>query len=477
MIAITASFLSKIITAMGNFSVQYNFQSISVALILMSESECTLSNHADCRSGEQSGWVLGTATAMVFVGAITGQLTMGLLGDIIGRNKAMTVTLSLVAFSALLSAVVPMGSASSIYIAIIVIRFFLGIGVGGIYPLSATKAAEDGGDENGKVDVTSASWAFVWQVPGSMTPWLLSLITSYTTMSVMSKWRLLLGAGAIPAFIVVVISIIEMYIIQNSEIKDDESEIKAQLSNKLINSSIQHNDINKPLHEHKEITMCSMLNTRDAWCKLAATGGGWFLYDIAYYGVNLFGGEILNAISAKSDDNVSSVKNIRIISGHQLIGLGTSLPAVLLSIFCLRWLSTKTLQIIGFLFISINFIIMAATFYPLQESYGDLLFFLYCLLLFSLSFGPNLTTYILPAETYPKKVRSSFNGISAACGKLGAFTGVYMFGPLASATSYPTVMVLCAIISVLGAVVSYVFIPGADSHNYEVLDEESQVTE
>ncbi len=43
-----------------------------------------------------------------------------------------------------------------------------GIGVGGVYPLSATKAAEDGGDHHGNVDPTADSWAFFWQVPGTM---------------------------------------------------------------------------------------------------------------------------------------------------------------------------------------------------------------------------------------------------------------------------------------------------------------------
>ena len=93
---------------------------------------------------------------------------MGYAGDILGRNHAMTLTLSIVAFAAILSAVAPQGSPTSIYITIIVTRFILGIGVGGVYPLSATKAAEDGGSGGDSVDLTAASWAFFWQVPGSM---------------------------------------------------------------------------------------------------------------------------------------------------------------------------------------------------------------------------------------------------------------------------------------------------------------------
>eukprot|EP00401_Gymnodinium_catenatum_P070679 CAMPEP_0117611742 /NCGR_PEP_ID=MMETSP0784-20121206/82564_1 /TAXON_ID=39447 /ORGANISM="" /LENGTH=153 /DNA_ID=CAMNT_0005415223 /DNA_START=40 /DNA_END=497 /DNA_ORIENTATION=+ len=152
---------------MGNFSVQYNFQSIAIALLVMSSSVCT-TNDEECKEGMQSGWVSSTATATVFIGAITGQLSMGYAGDVLGRNNAMILTLSLVSVSALLSAIIPWGNASSIYACIIVTRFILGIGVGGVYPLSATKAAEDGGDPDGNVDVIAASWAFFWQVPGSM---------------------------------------------------------------------------------------------------------------------------------------------------------------------------------------------------------------------------------------------------------------------------------------------------------------------
>lgn len=93
---------------------------------------------------------------------------MGYAGDVFGRDLAMTFTLSLVTLGSLLSAFASVGDSSTIYIIIIIARFLLGIGVGGVYPLSATKAAEDGGDTQGHIDTKSASWAFFWQVPGSM---------------------------------------------------------------------------------------------------------------------------------------------------------------------------------------------------------------------------------------------------------------------------------------------------------------------
>ncbi len=93
---------------------------------------------------------------------------MGYAGDVFGRNHAMTFTLSLVTLAAVLSAAAPSGSSNAVYATIIVMRFLLGIGAGGVYPLSATKASEDGGGGGDGIDLNAASWSFFWQVPGSM---------------------------------------------------------------------------------------------------------------------------------------------------------------------------------------------------------------------------------------------------------------------------------------------------------------------
>mmetsp|Transcript_28299 Transcript_28299/g.62689 ORF Transcript_28299/g.62689 Transcript_28299/m.62689 type:complete len:564 (-) Transcript_28299:536-2227(-) len=516
------SLLSKLITSVGNFSVQYNFQSISVSLIIMAASVCTTDDDA-CREGDQAPWVMSSATATVFVGAITGQLSMGYLGDLIGRDQAMTITLGLVSVAAMLSAAAPTGSASSVYITIIATRFLLGIGVGGVYPLSATKAAEDGGVE-GRVDMQAAAWAFFWQVPGSMTPWLLALIFSYCDMSNNTRWRLLLGLGAVPAAFVVVCSVVETRIKKRE--KELQSPVQSPMSSKQIpnfsknfvpdsllkgdsppiptlpttrtlspmhpissmhttvgegsfSGSIPSNGSGRDSESCNDsgfdggggggscggggggvVTAWELLQLRSTWVSLLVSGGCWFIYDVAYYGVNLFGGQILTAINSSDDDNVSADASIHRVAMQQLLALSMGIPAIILAIYSLPW-GLKTLQVGGFLFISACFVLLAVLFKPL--SHGPLknkkvLFAVYCLLLFSLTYGPNLTTFILPAQMYPREVRATFNGISAACGKLGAFTGVYVFGPLAETTSYATVMVVCAALCVVGALISEVCI-------------------
>jgi len=68
-------------------------------------------------------------------------------------------------------------------------------------------------------------------------------------------------------------------------------------------------------------------------------------------------------------------------------------------------------------------------------SSAQVLFGVFCVLNFLLSFGPNLGTYVLPAICFPMDVRSTCHGISATGGKLGAMTGAFLFpfvskGPL-----------------------------------------------
>lgn len=86
-----------------------------------------------------------SASTSCLVGAIVGQLTFGYIGDRLGRPRALQLTMALSILGALASAfAVPMSEADpcSIFTFLTITRFFLGVGVGGVYPLSATIASE-----------------------------------------------------------------------------------------------------------------------------------------------------------------------------------------------------------------------------------------------------------------------------------------------------------------------------------------------
>lgn len=71
-----------------------------------------------------------------------------------------------------------------------------------------------------------------------------------------------------------------------------------------------------------------------------------------------------------------------------------------------------------------GFIILTILFLALGIFYHSLgvvgLIILISLANFFNNFGPNATTFIIPGEVFPTRVRSTCHGISAASGKLGA---------------------------------------------------------
>ena len=54
---------------------------------------------------------------------------------------------------------------------------------------------------------------------------------------------------------------------------------------------------------------------------------------------------------------------------------------------------------------------------------------------FFANFGPNATTFIVPAEIFPARLRSTCHGISAAAGKIGAIAGTLGFMYAAESTN------------------------------------------
>ena len=63
--------VSKLITSASNFSVQYNFQAIAVALLVMIETVYT-SNDEECKDGNQAEWVQGTSDTIVLISFLIG---------------------------------------------------------------------------------------------------------------------------------------------------------------------------------------------------------------------------------------------------------------------------------------------------------------------------------------------------------------------------------------------------------------------
>ena len=68
---------------------------------------------------------------------------------------------------------------------------------------------------------------------------------------------------------------------------------------------------------------------------------------------------------------------------------------------------------------------------------------------------------------YSPECRSTWNGISAASGKLGALLGATLFEPAADEWGDPSVMKICSGLAISAFGLTYWFVPTTESENEE----------
>jgi PHS family inorganic phosphate transporter-like MFS transporter len=92
----------------------------------------------------------------------------------------------------------------------------------------------------------------------------------------------------------------------------------------------------------------------------------------------------------------------------------------------------KPIQLMGFIMLTILFVIMGFGYDKLTATHSSTkaFVFLYCLANFFQNFGPNTTTFVIPGEVFPTRYRSTAHGISAASGKFGAVVAQVGFARL-----------------------------------------------
>lgn len=93
---------------------------------------------------------------------------------------------------------------------------------------------------------------------------------------------------------------------------------------------------------------------------------------------------------------------------------------------------------------------------------------------FFFNFGPNATTFIVPAEAFPSRVRGFAHGVSAATGKLGAILAALLFNYLSqdSQIGLRNVLWIFFACCILGAGLTWWLVPetrwkDADASDYE----------
>lgn len=93
--------------------------------------------------------------------------------------------------------------------------------------------------------------------------------------------------------------------------------------------------------------------------------------------------------------------------------------------FFIEKLGRYKIQLIGFFMMSVFMFIIGVKYDYLRNENSHMFALLYGLTFFFANFGPNSTTFVLPAELFPTRVRSTCHALSAAAGKAGAMVGAF----------------------------------------------------
>jgi len=166
---------------------------------------------------------------------------------------------------------------------------------------------------------------------------------------------------------------------------------------------------------------------RHGW-HLLGTVSTWFFFDIAFYSQTLFQRDIFRALGwLAAPDTINAIEQVYQIAKVQLIiALCSTVPGYWCTVALVDHIGRKTIQLMGFFFMTVFMFALAIPYHHWQGSHTAFLV-LYAFTFFFSNFGPNATTFIVAAEIFPARLRSTCHGISAAAGKAGAIIGALGF--------------------------------------------------
>lgn len=155
--------------------------------------------------------------------------------------------------------------------------------------------------------------------------------------------------------------------------------------------------------------------------------------DVAFYGLGLNNAVILQTIGYSGGSNVYEIF-YKTAVGNIIIVCAGAIPGYWVTVALVDTWGRKPIQLMGFIILTILFIVLGFAHAYLS---GSAQLALYVLAQFFFNFGPNSTTFIVPGECFPTRYRSTSHGISAASGKVGAIVAQVAIGTLRTRGATP----------------------------------------
>jgi MFS family permease len=398
------------------------------------------------------------------IAAALGSLIFGRLADFVGRRAIYGYTLIVLATGAIISAFSPN------VIWLLVFRFILGLGIGGDYPLSATLMSEYANrKDRGKL----VTMVFSMQGLGLIVGPLVAIVLLLLGINHDLTWRIMLALGAVPALATFYLrrriaetprfALAMQGDLDGAARTVDTVNGKQRLSSVSMNGAVK-NTAKSAKSPHRSKLSLLFQPRYLKW--LIGAAGAWFLLDIAYYGTTISSPLVLKSLDAHASLLTNMVYTL-------LIFLVAALPGYIIAALTIDKLGRKWIQCFGFGMMTLAYASLAIA--PALTTATLSFLLIYGLSYFFTEFGPNVTTFVYPAEIFPVMVRSTAHGIAAAVGKLGAFIGAFAFPYLLSVYKLPGAMAVAAVISLAGLLLTFFTLPEPNQRTLEEISGEHVV--
>ncbi|KAF7728471.1 Inorganic phosphate transporter pho84 [Apophysomyces ossiformis] len=426
----------------------------------------------------------GVIKGMASVGTLIGQLLFGFLGDILGRKiygaELMIIILGTINCATSASAI--RGVSAMGFLGLW--RFILGIGVGGDYPMSATITSEwSSAGRRGMMMALIFSMQGIGNLAAAIvTLVLLAIFKDAINADVMNLdyvWRLCIGLGAVPAVATIYLRFTMPESPRYSLNVNHDVEAAAAAKGQQVSEELA-----------KQYTKVEA--KRDHWAEFRAYFGqwkhfkvllgtslSWFLLDIAFYGLGLNNSAVLSAIGYSNRDTPFETLWANTVGQIIITCLGF-VPGYYFTVFFVERWGRRPIQIMGFAVTTVLFTILAAAYNQLRTNAMPAFIALFTLAQFFQNFGANSTTFIIPGEVFPTKVRASAHGISAASGKAGAILAAFAFNVIVDIGStkkgehafLPETLGIFAAVMFLGMIVTILWVPESKGKDLEEFEED-----
>lgn len=322
-------------------------------------------------TSQQMGWIGGVNS----IGMAVGAFVFGIYADRVGRKKIFIITLLLFSLASGISAF------TTTLAAFLILRFFVGMGLGGELPVASTLVSESvPAKDRGRVVVLLESfWA---------AGWLVAAIISYFIIPAYG-WRVALLLTALPAFYA-------LYLRINLP---DSPQFTAK----------------------KDVLRSVSTNIRDVWSKTYRRPTMmlwivWFTVVFSYYGMFLW---LPSVMVMKGFPLIQSFQYVLIMTLAQLPGY-----------FSAAWLIERA----GRKFVLVTYLIgtaASALAFGNADTVTTLLISGAFLSFFNL--GAWGALYAYSPEQYPTVIRATGTGMAASFGRIGGILGPILVGSMLTA--------------------------------------------